>query len=316
MTGNAFDVAVLGSINTDFAFGVEDFPKPGETLLSKGMKSSPGGKGSNQAVACSRMGATVAMLGATGDDERGRYLGQFLTDNGVDISRVATRNEAPTGLAAILVNSEGENLIVVDQGANTLVDAEQISAALPGATYYLAQLETPSAAVAAFFIAGRKQGGRCVLNAAPANLPAKTLFTLCDVIILNEPELAAYSGRQIDDASVETIGAIAKDLLSHDEQTMIVTRGKRGAVAVRRGAKLVVEAHAGDAADTTGAGDCFCGTLVAALAAGVPLGAAINRANAAAALAVRRSGAANALPDAAEVDAFLETSPDGKISLR
>ena len=97
---------------------------------------------------------------------------------------------------------------------------------------------------------------------------------------------------------------------------MIVTRGKRGAVAVRRGAKLVVEAHTAEAADTTGAGDCFCGALVAALAKGMALTAAINHANAAAALAVRRTGAANALPTSMEVDAFLETATEGRATLR
>lgn len=308
MADGFFDVVVFGSINTDFAFKLEDFPKPGETLLSSGMRSSPGGKGSNQAVASARMGAKVAMIGAVGDDDRGVMLRQFLDDNDVDTDRVRQNAGVLTGLAAIFVNRSGENLIVVDQGANALVDPDLVTADLPGASYYLSQLETPVPTIQAFFAAGRAKSGRCVLNAAPASLSAKKLFRLCDVIIINEPELSIYAGGMPDDANLADIGAAAKKLLSHDEQTIIVTRGKQGAVAVRRDAKLAVEAHPTEAADTTGAGDCFCGTLVAALAQGATLGAAISRANAAAALAVRQAGAADALPTSLEVDTFLETS--------
>ncbi|MBA3897378.1 MAG: bifunctional hydroxymethylpyrimidine kinase/phosphomethylpyrimidine kinase, partial [Sphingomonadaceae bacterium] len=143
----------------------------------------------------------------------------------------------------------------------------------------------------------------------------KSLFRLCDVIIINEPELSAYSGSALGDANLGEIAAAAKNLLSHDDQTVIVTRGERGALAIRCGAELVVEAHAATAADTTGAGDCFCGTLVAALAKGEALGAAIDRANAAAALAVSRSGAADALPTSTEVEAFMATTLGGKPTL-
>lgn len=310
MDGLDFDVAVLGSINTDFAFSVEEFPRPGETLLSSDMRVSPGGKGANQAIASARMGARVAMVGAVGGDERGAELIGHLTENAVNIDRVAKHPTASTGLATIFVKRGGENLIVVAQGANRLVDISQVETDRPHATYYLAQLETPLPAIQAFFAAARRNDIRCVLNAAPASFDAKVLFKFCDIIIVNEPELSTYSGNPLGDATLETISSAAKRLLSHDDQTIIVTRGSKGAIAVRRGAKLVVAAHSTEVTDTTGAGDCFCGTLVATLARGEPLGSAINCANAAAALAVRRSGAADALPTSAELDAFLSTSND------
>lgn len=309
MTELNFDVAVLGSINTDFAFSVEEFPLPGETLLSSGMQISPGGKGANQAIASARMGARVAMVGAVGGDDRGVELLGNLVENTVNVDRVAKHPTASTGLATIFVKRGGENLIVVAQGANRLVDVAHVEADRPNAKYYLAQLETSLPAIQAFFAAARRANIRCVLNAAPASLDAKVLFRHCDIIIVNEPELSTYSGNPLGDATLEAIGLAAKQLISHDDQTIIVTRGSKGAIAVRRGAKLVVAAHATAVTDTTGAGDCFCGTLVAALARGEPLGSAINRANAAAALAVRRSGAA-ALPTLAEVDTFLSTSSE------
>ena len=125
---------------------------------------------------------------------------------------------------------------------------------------------------------------------------------------MNEPELATYIGYSVSDLSPEAVGKAAKILLSRDDQTIIITRGRAGVIAVRRGAKLVVPAHVAEAADTTGAGDCFCGVLVAALSDGMALGAAIGRANAAAAIAVRKAGAAAASPTAADVDSFLALS--------
>lgn len=303
------DLVVLGSVNTDYSFYVSEFPLPGETLLSHDMATSPGGKGGNQAVAAARMGASVAMLGCVGDDERGRDLLGYLGNNGVDTSSISSIRDYPTGLASIFVRDGGENLIVVSQGANGQISTNQVKGASP-AKYYLSQLETPLPVIRDFFKQGRRQGVRCVLNAAPADKSARELFSLCDVIIINEVELATYAECDIAGESAEAAGRIAAKLLSNDEQTIIVTRGSRGAIAVRRGATLAVGAHQAEAIDTTGAGDCFCGALVATLADGSSLAAAISRANAAASLAIQRVGAASGLPIAAEVDAVLVRDGD------
>lgn len=184
-------------------------------------------------------------------------LRKFLNNNLVDTQRVGRSLEVSTGLAAIFVNRSGENLIVVDQGANALVDPEYFTVDLPSAGYYLAQLETPAPAVRAFFVAGQAKGIRRALNAAPANPAAKTLFRLCDLIIINEPESSTYAGSMLAAANLGEIGTAAKMLLSHDDQTIIVTCGKQGAVAVGHGTNLVIEAHAAEAVDTTAAGDCY-----------------------------------------------------------
>lgn len=306
---DAIDIAVLGSINLDLCFAVQRFPLAGETLMSSSLARTPGGKGLNQAVAAARMNRRVAMLGAVGAEEAGSSLRAFLGDNAVEIQGVATLAEAPTGIATIMLNDGGENMIVVAAGANQRISAEAVAAGMCDAGYYLAQLETPVPAIAAFFRAGRARGGKCVLNAAPALESARQLFPLCDVIVVNETELASFTGTVTDGPGNGAIGAAAHRMLCGENQTIIVTRGKQGVVAVRHGATLVVEARQVAATDTTGAGDCFCGVLVAGLSEGLALGAAIDRANAAAAIAVGRSGAATSSPTRTELDAFLASMP-------
>jgi len=129
----AFDIVVLGSLNTDFSFSVPAFPTPGETLLADRMVASPGGKGGNQAVAAARMGKTVAMIAAIGADVRGTTLVDYLSQSDVDVDRICRRDDAPTGLATILVNAVGENLIVVDQGANRTLAPADFEGRLPAA---------------------------------------------------------------------------------------------------------------------------------------------------------------------------------------
>ncbi|MEC3909802.1 ribokinase [Sphingobium sp. CR2-8] len=301
----AFDIVVLGSLNTDFSFHVATFPTPGETVLADRLSVSAGGKGGNQAVAAARMNKTVAMIAAVGSDDRGTALIDYLAQSGVDVDGIWRREHSPTGLATILVNGAGENLIVVDQGANRTLAPSDFEHRLPVARYALAQFETPLATIAAFLRTARRAGSTCILNAAPAKLDGKRLFPFCDILVINEPELGAYIGSSVSGLTEDQIGDAAKALLSRDDQTVIVTRGRAGVIAIRSGAKLVVSAHQAEAVDTTGAGDCFCGTLVAALSDGLALGAAIERANAAASIAVRKAGAATALPTADEVDEFL-----------
>ncbi|NND75287.1 MAG: ribokinase [Ilumatobacter sp.] len=273
------DVAVIGSLNLDLVARCDRHPDPGETVLGTTYAEHPGGKGLNQAVAAARAGATVALLGAVGDDEPGRRLRQTGATAGVDVSRVAV-SAAPTGRALIVVDDRGENSIVVVPGAN----AELPDGRLPAARVVLAQLEVPLASVTAAFEAARATGATTVLNPAPAQPLSPTVLALCDIVVPNEHE-------------VELLGGVAA-LHGAGVGTVITTRGAAG-VVVSDGTTTELAAFAVDVVDTTGAGDAFCGNLAARLAAGDDLHDAIRWAMAAGALAVGVSGAVASLPTGA-----------------
>jgi ribokinase len=290
-------VVVVGSANMDLVLAVERLVRPGETVLATSVSRNPGGKGANQAVAASRAGAATAFLGAVGDDPDGRALTAALQDAGVDVALLRVVDE-PSGLAVIGVEASGENSIVVAPGANattvSLSDAD--AQAMESARVVLAQLEIRLELVVAAFTRARGAGVRTVLNAAPVrSLPAE-LWAALDVLVVNEHEAAVLADGADDPR------AAAVQLLDRVPE-VLVTLGAEGALYVGRGTDPVaVPGRVTRAVDTTGAGDTFCGVLVAALADGRPLVAAAQRANVAASLSVERPGAIPSIPDRAEVD--------------
>ena len=295
-------VAVLGSINLDLSHRVAALPRPGETVRASSSERHAGGKGLNQAIAAARAGADVHITAAVGDDEAGRWLTGELVAAGVEVSGLV-RLDAPTGGAQIVVGDGGENLIVVTPGANALLLPVHLQPpAGPGVR--LAQLEVPVEAIEAFF----RQPGPAIriLNAAPAEPEGRRLLPLTDILIVNESELAAYAGLVADPDTPETAAEAARTLLSRPGQTVLVTLGKAGAIAVTDTETLAVAGRPARAVDTTGAGDCFCGALAAALDEGQPMRQALRFANLAASLSVEKPGAAASMPSRAEIDAALE----------
>ena len=296
-------VGVLGSINLDIVCRVAELPRPGETIMALGVERFPGGKGANQAAASARWGAQTAMFGAVGHDEAGEELLAHLTSATVDIAGIRRLSDAPTGTAYINVSNAGENMIVVVGGANRFVSAEQITSHNFGSRrVVLAQLETPIEAIAALFT--QTSGATKVLNGAPAVNEAKKLFPLADIIVLNQSELAQYAqSAKATDADIDVASA-ARKLLSRPNQTVIVTLGARGVLAVDSSDVISVKGHRVDVVDTTGAGDCFCGVLAASLDQGAALTEALRLANRAAALSTCRAGAAVSPTLRAEVEAL------------
>lgn len=292
-------VIVLGSINIDTQLQVEHFPLPGETIRGLSLQTGLGGKGANQAVAASRAGAPTALHGRVGaEDAPLDRLSTLAPD--LDLQGVTVDPEVATGSACVMLDSAGENAIIVIGGANDRVQAPQGLAFKPG-DIGLAQLEVPVAAIDAFFQQAQASGARTVLNTAPALPGGRDLFALSDVLVMNETELAFYAG-SMPEPSQPAIVEAARSLLAKPQQTIIVTLGAAGALAV--GAQhhaMAPGRKATEVRDTTGAGDCFCGTLCAALAQGELLAAAMTRANAAASLQVSRHGAAEAMPNAEEI---------------
>jgi ribokinase len=288
-------VWVSGSLNQDVVLRVQDLPRAGETVAASSLTLVPGGKGANQATAAARYGARTLMIGAVGGDEAGAWLREHLRAAGVDVSHVAILAGEVSGQAHICVSDAGENSIVITAGANARLAPEHAPRGAP--TTLLAQLETPIETTRRLF-SGVARALR-ILNAAPAIPAARELFSLADILIVNETELARYAG---DDASTPEA---ARRLISRPEQSVIVTLGAAGALAIGARSELSVAGRAARVVDTTGAGDCFCGVLAAALDARESLGDAMAMANAAAALSTQRHGAGPSMPTRAEIEAAL-----------
>ncbi len=300
------DVCVLGSINIDIVQRVERLPRPGETVLSRSTARLLGGKGANQAIAAARMGAGVRLLATVGSDSEGHDLLARLAAEGVDISQVRRSAQRATGAAFISVSDAGENMIVVAPGANAEVHPSDWSAgALEGQGVYLAQLETPIPTIRAFLETADANGGLSILNAAPALVEASPLFELADILVVNETELATFSDIAEPPDGPVAAETAARRLLCRIDQTVIVTLGAAGALAVSRAGAHWTRGRKAEVVDTTGAGDCFCGALAARLSLGDDLAVAMEAANAAASLAVSRPGASASMPEWSDVEPLL-----------
>ncbi len=282
----------LGSINVDHFYQVPHLPAPGETLAATGFTTGLGGKGANQSVAAARAGARVTHIGAIGAD--GAWALAQLRDYGVDTSAIC-QADAPTAHAIINVDQAGENAIVIYPGANVKQSlsavSETLSAANPG-DILLLQNETNLQAEAAE--KARALGLFVIYSAAPFDAGAvRAMLPHTDLLVMNEGEYASLT------AALET------DLLPD----LLITRGAKGSTWKSENGDTEMPAFAVSPVDTTGAGDCFIGTLAAGLDQGLARKDAMRLAAAAAAIQVTRPGTAAAIPTRDEVNAFLEGQP-------
>jgi ribokinase len=297
-------VFVAGSINMDVVASAPQHPKVGETVLGRDLFFFPGGKGANQAVAAARLGVQVSLIGRIGRDDFGAQMRGFLSAQGVDLTYVQETGGKATGCALIVVANR-DNAIVVVPGANAELSMQDIGAVSVSAEdVLLSQLEIPTSTVAAFFARGRAGSARTILNPAPAIDVEPSLFALADLVILNETELAAFTGRQVDaSAATGEIVEVANTLRSRADQVVCVTLGARGVAATIGGETHVIVGRQVEAVDTTGAGDCFAGAVAAELARGASILDALRFANAAASICVQRMGAGPSMPGLDEVRA-------------
>ena len=286
-------ILVFGSINVDLICPVPHLPQPGETVLGRDHALLPGGKGANQALAARRAGSEVVLAGAIGRDPFASTALHLVRRDGVD-TKLVREVDRPTGCAAILVSSSGENAIAVSPGANSAVRSGWVPDELLNAkTTLVAQMEVPFAETAALIRRAQLRGVRCVLNVAPALPVDAALLPAIDVLVANEREAAA-------------LGPDAIELARRLQRGLVITRGAAGAIAsLSDGRRLEVPALPVDAVDTTGAGDTFVGVLAASLDVGSNLEQALRRASAAAGLACLQHGAQSAVPDAAAIDAAM-----------
>jgi ribokinase len=296
-------ITVFGSINLDLIGNVERLPGPGETVLGSGFVTAPGGKGANQALAAARAGALITMVGAVGDDAFAAGALALLEAAGLDLAGVR-RAQGATGVALILVDQAGENVIAVLPGANGTISAGDAGALGFGpADTLLLQLEIPLPAIEAAARRARQAGARVLLNFAPFRAQALTLVDHATHLIVNESEcalIAAAAG--IADG---TTAGQARALAGRHGVTVVATLGKEGALAVADGPIEAVQALPVEAVDTVGAGDTFCGYLAAALAERLPLKAALRLAAVAGSLACTKAGAQPSIPMRDAVEAAL-----------
>ncbi|WP_067273702.1 ribokinase [Mitsuaria sp. 7] len=306
----AATVVVVGSVNMDLVAHAARLPAPGETLIGEAFAGTPGGKGGNQAVAASRLGAEVALIGRVGMRQHGHDLLKALEAERVQVQAIRRDDAAWPGVAVIMVASEGgENAIVVVPGSNAdldTVDVEQGGALLRQAKVVVAQLEVPVPAIQRAFEIAREAGVITVLNAAPAqDLPA-ALLALSDWLIVNETE-ALQLARDValaGDADGITIArATAAHLRTLGPRHVLVTLGGTGAwlLSDEHPDGLHLRAARVDAVDTVGAGDTLVGGLAVGLAEGLVPARAAALGQLAAALAVSRTGVQQAMPHRSEL---------------
>jgi ribokinase len=266
-----------------------------------------GGKGANQAVAAARLGAKVTFVARVGNDSFGTEAIHRYQTEGIDTAFVRQDADRPTGTAAIAVDDEAENAIIVVAGANaglTQEDVRQASSAIESADAVLCQLETPLEATLEAFRLARAAGVLTVLTPAPATDLPDEMLRLCDLCVPNQTEIKLLTRSPIE--SDQDALSAATSLRARGVKTVAITMGSRGAIfAVDEGA-VHIPALKVDAVDTTGAGDAFTAALAVSLAEGLPLKDAAHRASVAAALSITRIGTQTAFPTLAEVNEWMK----------
>ncbi|WP_420113733.1 ribokinase [Pseudactinotalea sp.] len=302
------NVCVLASFMYDLVATTPTRPQPGQTVIGTSFQTFVGGKGFNQAVAARRAGADVSVIGRLGDDPFGEEFRAFLHSEGIGAEHVLADAGSGTGVGLPLVETGGQNSIVIVPRANLHVNRHDVAAAsnaIVSADVLLVQLELPMETVLAAVRLAHGAGVRVVLNPAPyATLP-RDLLAMVDVIVPNEGELRQLAGAGASDP----IEQVAIDFWRGRRGALVVTLGEHGVLVLDGDVPVErVPAVAVAAVDTIGAGDTFCGNLGARLAAGDDLRTAVTVANAAAALSVQRHGGAPAAPHADETAEVLAHS--------
>ncbi|MGG7669720.1 ribokinase [Yersinia sp. J1] len=300
-------LVVLGSINADHILNIEQFPRPGETVIGKQYHVAFGGKGANQAVAAGRSGADIAFIACVGEDDIGERVRQQLAKDRIDTTPVEAIAGETTGVALIFVNGEGENVIGINAGANSAVTPEYLQRyqqQIIDAQAVLMQLESPLETVIAAAKLARESQTQVILNPAPARELPDELLQLVDMITPNETEAERLTGIHIENE--EDANLAAQALHQKGITTVIITLGSRGVWLSQQGQGKLMPGFKVNAVDTIAAGDTFNGALLTALLDGQEMASAIRFAHAAAAIAVTRPGAQPSIPWRAEIDAFLQ----------
>jgi len=310
-------IIIFGSLNMDIAIQVESFPLPGETVLSKSYRHSPGGKGGNQALAAARVSdSKVALVGRVGNDDYGKTLREELKANGVMVSGVAYSDDTETGLAVVTREKSGENNIIVMSGANMEAIHDQVpDEILLKGNVLLMQMELPIDETITLLERAHSKGVKTILNLAPAIvLPKKALGHL-DYLIVNSIE-ARQIAEKLHLKTENNAIKLAQALSIEGQLTCIVTIGKGGAVAVTKTGEAwgvpIMPMDQSLVVDVTGAGDAYCGTFAASIHDGISLPEAMRRASVAGSLTCQKEGTQTAMPFSDDIDEAMKAMPQAE----
>lgn len=299
-------IVVVGSINMDLVVTTARVPKAGETIFGQTFATIPGGKGANQAVAASRLGGAVKMVGAVGLDGFGEQLLDSLAGSGVDVQEVIEKQDCSTGTATIIVDASGDNRIIVVPGANWALNPEDISHVkelIASASLLVLQLEVPMSTVEVAVEIATQARVPVMLNPAPACKLSDEFLRRIHYLIVNESEAELITDCAVTD--VASAFEAAKALRVRGVSTAIVTLGADGAVVISAEERFHSPAKVVKVVDTTAAGDTFVGALAAACVEGKPISEAVKLAVLAGTLAVTRLGAQSSIPTKDELHTFI-----------
>jgi ribokinase len=301
------NICVIGSINMDLVINVDRMVKVGETILSKSFNKNSGGKGANQAVAASRLGVNVHMIGKVGNDDVGDILLKKLSEDNIDVEFVSIDNVNPTGMAIITVDEFANNSIIVISGANLDIECSDVKKAeniIKMSKLIIAQFETPIESTITAFKIAKENGVITILNPAPAREIPRELLALTDIIVPNETEACELTKVKIE--SEVSIKLASKKFLESGVKYVIITLGERGSALVSNEEYELLEAIKVNAVDTTAAGDSFIGALACMLCRHdkIEFGLikdAVIFANKVSSMVVQKPGAQASLPKLEEV---------------
>jgi ribokinase len=299
------NILVIGSSNTDLVIQTSHFPEPGETVMGGVFSTFAGGKGANQAVAASRLGAKVTFVARVGNDDFGRQAIDGFDKEGITTSHIFIDENEPTGVASIIINKDGENTIVVAPGANNMLsktDIEAIVSLVEATDIVLVQLEVPLETVTFVIQLAHKLHKKIILNPAPAVKLDYNLLSYLDIITPNESETKILLGKKVSD--LKSASEAAQVFLDKGVKNVVITLGKQGAFFKNDHEEYLIPAIKTEVIDTTGAGDTFNGALAVAISEGKSWRDALDFSNKAAAISVSRLGAQSSIPFRKEIEAI------------
>lgn len=304
-------VLIIGSSNMDLNIYSERFPNPGETVTGGTFQQFLGGKGANQAVAAVRSGANTVFIGKIGMDSFGNQMVSQLTEETIDMSHIIRDTEDASGVAFILIDEKGENMISVAPGANFKLLAEEIKAkanVIKNASTIVVQMEIPMETIEEVFKIASEGDGIKILNPAPLKPIPLKILEKADIIIPNEGELyRLHSFLNLHELTGEgklKIIQASRDIIKLGIKYVITTLGNRGSL-IYIGAEdksIEIAPPNVNAVDTVGAGDCFIGVLASKLSQGESIINAVKYATIAASIAVTRKGAQDSMPYLNEIE--------------
>ncbi|MCK4377184.1 MAG: ribokinase [Actinomycetia bacterium] len=300
-------IVVVGSINIDLVVKSYKFPLPGETVIGNAMQTFPGGKGANQAVAASRLGADVQMVGCVGDDVFGEDLIGNLKTNRVGTDFVRKIKDKSSGIAMIIVSENGQNSIVLAPGANMMVNKELVEKAenvIKNSDALIVQFEIPLDVVFYTIDMAKTFKKKIFLNPAPAQKIPDAILKKVDYIIPNETEATIITGIQVKD--LNTAQRAASNLINRGSKSVILTLGENGCLLVSEKEMIHLSAFSINVVDTTSAGDAFVSAFAVGILRNFTEKRAAEYANIAGALASTKLGAQSSLPTRKDIEMFLK----------